>query len=100
MRLSSSVQYHHNLEGEHFIILPIIILGLVVDQFLVKTCLLLFQADVDKAVAAANEAFKLGSPWRTMDAMKRGVLLNKLADLMERDAVYLAVRLCQHFLIL
>ena len=48
------------------------------------------KADVDKAVAAAKEAFKLGSPWRTMDASRRGVLLNKLADLMERDREYLA----------
>lgn len=49
------------------------------------------QADVDKAVEAAKEAFKLGSPWRRMDASQRGVLLNKLADLMERDWRYLAV---------
>merc|ERR1711936_466660 len=28
--------------------------------------------------------------WRTMDASKRGVLLNKLADCIERDRVYLA----------
>uniref|UniRef100_A0A914E3I7 Aldehyde dehydrogenase domain-containing protein n=1 Tax=Acrobeloides nanus TaxID=290746 RepID=A0A914E3I7_9BILA len=49
--------------------------------------------DVDKAVKAAAEAFKLGSPWRTMDAKDRGRLLNKLADLMERDQVYLAVRI-------
>lgn len=48
------------------------------------------KTDVDKAVAAAKEAFKLGSPWRTINPSKRGVLLNKLADLMERDAVYLA----------
>ena len=48
------------------------------------------KADVDKAVAAANDAFKLGGPWRTMDASKRGVLLNKLADLIERDREYLA----------
>ena len=48
------------------------------------------KADVDKAVSAAKEAFKLGSPWRTMDASKRGNLLNKLADLMERDREYLA----------
>ncbi|XP_022178622.1 aldehyde dehydrogenase, mitochondrial [Myzus persicae] len=46
--------------------------------------------DINNAVAAAQEAFKLGSPWRTMDASKRGMLLNKLADLIQRDAVYLA----------
>ena len=49
------------------------------------------KADVDKAVAAAREAFKLGSTWRTMDASQRGVLLNKLADLIERDREYLAL---------
>jgi acyl-CoA reductase-like NAD-dependent aldehyde dehydrogenase len=48
--------------------------------------------DINNAVAAAQEAFKLDSPWRTMDASKRGMLLNKLADLIQRDAVYLAVR--------
>ncbi|XP_026272339.1 aldehyde dehydrogenase, mitochondrial [Frankliniella occidentalis] len=48
------------------------------------------KADVDKAVQAANEAFRLGSPWRTMDASQRGYLLNRLADLIDRDAVYLA----------
>ena len=49
------------------------------------------QADVAKAVSAAKEAFKLGSPWRTMDASDRGLVLNKLASLMERDLLYLAV---------
>jgi len=48
------------------------------------------KADVDLAVRAASEAFSLGSPWRTMDASQRGHLLYKLADLMERDATYLA----------
>lgn len=46
---------------------------------------------MDKAVQAAKEAFKLGSPWRTMDASQRGQLLYKLADLIERDLDYLAV---------
>ena len=50
-----------------------------------------FKADVNKAVAVAREAFKLGSPWRRMDASQRGILLNKLADLVERDSVYLSV---------
>ena len=49
------------------------------------------QADIDKAVKAARTAFKLNSEWRTMDASQRGVLLNKFADLMERDHAYLAV---------
>lgn len=48
------------------------------------------KADVDIAVKAAKEAFKLGSPWRTMDASERGKLLNRLADLLERDQAYLA----------
>ena len=46
--------------------------------------------DVDRATAAAREAFKLGSPWRTMDASERGRLLYKLANLVERDREYLA----------
>ena len=49
------------------------------------------QADVDLAVRAAQDAFKRGSPWRTMDASDRGRLLNRLADLIERDIEYLAV---------
>ena len=48
------------------------------------------KADVDRATSAAREAFKLGSRWRTMDASLRGRLLNKLADLIERDKNYLA----------
>ncbi|CAL7939282.1 unnamed protein product [Xylocopa violacea] len=46
--------------------------------------------DIDVAVKAARKAFKLGSPWRTMNASERGVLLNRLANLMERDRTYLA----------
>ncbi|CAJ0923778.1 unnamed protein product [Ranitomeya imitator] len=53
-------------------------------------CSHLPRADVDKAVNAAREAFKLGSPWRRMDASQRGVLLNRLADLIERDRAVLA----------
>lgn len=50
-----------------------------------------FQADVNKAVKAAHDAFRLGSPWRRMDASHRGLLLNRLADAIERDSAYLAV---------
>lgn len=50
-----------------------------------------FQADVNKAVKAAHNAFRLGSPWRRMDASHRGLLLNRLADAIERDSAYLAV---------
>ena len=49
------------------------------------------QMDVDKAVAAAKKAFEPGSAWRRTTPTQRGVLLNKLADLVERDRVYLAV---------
>lgn len=49
------------------------------------------QADVDKAVAAAHEAFQRGSPWRRLDALSRGYLLHQLADLVERDRALLAV---------
>lgn len=48
------------------------------------------QADVELAVAAAKQAFEIGSEWRTMDASYRGVLLNKLADEIEAEASYLA----------
>ena len=48
------------------------------------------KADVDKAVKAAREAFRWNSTWRTMDASDRGRLINKLADLIERDREYLA----------
>lgn len=46
--------------------------------------------DVNKAVCAARNAFKLGSQWRHMDASERGRLLYRLADLLERDRTYLA----------
>jgi len=48
------------------------------------------KADVDIAVKAANDAFRLGSPWRTMDATGRQNCLLKLADLIERDRNYIA----------
>src|SRR6267378_3382080 len=46
-------------------------------------------ADVDKAVAAARASFDKGS-WRKMGASQRGVLMNKLADLIEKHADELA----------
>ncbi|KAI9301374.1 aldehyde dehydrogenase domain-containing protein [Cunninghamella echinulata] len=46
------------------------------------------EEDVDAAVAAANKAFK--DVWRKVPAADRGLLLNKLADLMERDRDELA----------
>lgn len=48
------------------------------------------EKDVDKAVDAACNAFQIGSEWRTMDASFRGELLNRLADLLERDREYIA----------
>ncbi|XP_054934261.2 aldehyde dehydrogenase 1A1-like isoform X2 [Dermacentor andersoni] len=46
--------------------------------------------DIDEAVKAARQAFKRGSKWRTMDASERGILINKLADLLEKNADYIA----------
>jgi len=47
-------------------------------------------ADVDKAVTAARNAFEHG-PWRTkMSAAERGKLLNRLADLIEKNIDELA----------
>ncbi|CAO2634409.1 Retinal dehydrogenase 2 [Lemmus lemmus] len=48
------------------------------------------KVDIDKAVQAARLAFSLGSVWRRMDASERGRLLDKLADLVERDRAVLA----------
>ncbi|XP_055545391.1 aldehyde dehydrogenase 1A1-like [Wyeomyia smithii] len=47
-------------------------------------------ADVDLAVKAAKAAFERKSVWRQMDASARGMLLHKLADLMEKNLQYLA----------
>lgn len=47
-------------------------------------------ADVNKAVEAAAKAFQLNSEWRQLDASGRGRLINKLADLIERDIDHLA----------
>ncbi len=46
-------------------------------------------ADVDRAVAAARQALERG-PWKTMNAADRGLLLYKLADLIEKNAGELA----------
>lgn len=47
-------------------------------------------ADVNLAVKAARAAFHSKSPWRRMSAAERGKLLNKLADLMEKNIDELA----------
>ena len=46
-------------------------------------------ADVDKAVHAARVAFETG-PWRQATASQRGLLLHRLADLIEKHADELA----------
>src|SRR3990172_5768553 len=45
--------------------------------------------DVDAAVDAARDAFENGE-WSKMDARDRGILMNKLADLIEEEADELA----------
>ena len=47
-------------------------------------------ADIDRAVEAAVAAFDRNSEWRKTDASARGELLYRLAELLERDSVYLA----------
>ena len=49
------------------------------------------EADIDAAVSAARAAFD-GGKWATMMPFKRAALLNKLADLIDRDADELAQR--------
>ncbi|XP_015233836.1 PREDICTED: aldehyde dehydrogenase family 1 member A3 isoform X2 [Cyprinodon variegatus] len=46
--------------------------------------------DVDEAVAAARAAMQHGSAWRRMGPSRRGRLLHRLADLVERDRLLLA----------
>ena len=48
------------------------------------------KADVDKAVEAAREAMKRNSPWRKMNPNQRGKILNKIADIIERDSAMIA----------
>ncbi|MEP6784156.1 MAG: aldehyde dehydrogenase family protein [Sphingomonadales bacterium] len=50
-------------------------------------------ADVDLAVKAARKAL-IDPSWRDMSAVDRSKLLNRLADLIERDAAELAVLEC------
>lgn len=47
-------------------------------------------ADVNLAVKAARAAFHAKSPWRRMSAAERGKLLNRLADLVEKNIDELA----------
>ena len=48
------------------------------------------KADVDLAVKAARKALETG-PWKKMDAVDRGRLMIKLADLIEKEAEELAI---------
>ncbi|WP_223691402.1 aldehyde dehydrogenase family protein [Leifsonia poae] len=47
-------------------------------------------ADIDRAVAAARAAYESGS-WSALGAAERGLVLRRLADLIERDADELAL---------
>ncbi|HEX4809116.1 MAG TPA: aldehyde dehydrogenase family protein [Bryobacteraceae bacterium] len=47
-------------------------------------------ADVDLAVKAARKAFHAKSAWRRMSSAERGKLLNRLADLIEKNVEELA----------
>ncbi|MGB9834991.1 MAG: aldehyde dehydrogenase family protein, partial [bacterium] len=47
------------------------------------------KAEIEKAVRAARQAFDSG-PWRKMTGKERGELLNKVADIVERDLQKLA----------
>jgi len=48
------------------------------------------KADVNLAVKAAQKAFARGSAWRSSDPSERARLLNKLADLVDRDSDIIA----------
>jgi aldehyde dehydrogenase (NAD+) len=48
------------------------------------------KADIDKAVAAARQAFESG-PWSKMSGSERGRLINKLADAIEQNKDDLAI---------
>lgn len=47
------------------------------------------QADVNRAIDAAHQAFTTG-PWSTMTASDRGLLLHRLGDVISNNAQYLA----------
>ena len=47
--------------------------------------------DIDLAVQAAVRAFDRKSEWKQISASQRGLLINRLADLVERDTAYIAV---------
>ena len=51
----------------------------------------LMQDDIDKAVEVARKAFRIDSPWRTLELAGRGNLMRKFAELLRRDNQYLAI---------
>lgn len=50
-----------------------------------------YKEDIELAVQAAVRAFDRKSEWRLISASQRGRLINRLADLVERDISYIAV---------
>ncbi len=50
------------------------------------------QADVDKAVEAARQAFSIDSSWHKLEPAARGNLMRKFAALLRRDLDYLSVK--------
>ncbi|XP_026737672.1 retinal dehydrogenase 1-like [Trichoplusia ni] len=47
------------------------------------------KADVDLAVKAARRAFHRNSEWRLLDASRRGEILHKFSELVQRDSKYI-----------
>lgn len=48
------------------------------------------QADVDLAVKAARRAFHRNSEWRLLNASRRGEILHKFSELVQRDSKYIS----------
>ncbi|KAG6997360.1 Aldehyde dehydrogenase, cytosolic 1 [Fusarium oxysporum f. sp. conglutinans] len=59
------------------------------DSVVVNDAILAGKADVDRVVAASEEAFRQG-PWSTFSGIQRAACLNKFAALVEKNAEYLA----------
>lgn len=65
------------------------LLNPVDDSVVVDDIPIASEADVDRAVAAADEAFRRG-PWSTFTGSERAACLSKFADLVEQNAEQLA----------
>lgn len=65
------------------------LLNPVDDSIVVDDVQIAAKEDIDHAVAIAQKAFQQG-PWATFTGSQRAACLNKLADLVERDAERLA----------